>query len=186
MLQGMVADEHQGTDRIELLSAAERQQVLHGFNDTRREYPKRALIHELFEQQAEQRPEATALQFEEEKLTYAELNTRANQLAHHLRPGGGAHEPVAICLERSIEMVVALLAVLKAGGAYVPLDPAYPGERLAHMLQDSAAAGPADAGQAARQSRQILAAPWSRSMRRPGRMRLGSTAEKPQRPIRSA
>ena len=124
---------------LPLLGEAERQQVLHGFNDTQREYPKQALIHELFEEQVARSPDATALQYEEDRLSYAELNARANQLAHHLRSFGvGPDERVAICLERSLEMVVAILATLKAGGAYVPLDATYPNERLTDMLQDSA------------------------------------------------
>ena len=96
-------------------------------------------MHELFEAQVRSNPEATAVIYEDEQLTYGELNARANRLAHHLRLLGVRPDKlVALCVERSIEMVVGLLAVLKAGGAYVPLDPGYPLERLSYMLQDSA------------------------------------------------
>ena len=105
------------------------------------EYPREKCIHELFEEQVEKTPEATAVVYEEEAVSYGELNRRANQLAHYLRElGVGPDERVAICVERSVEMMVALLGVLKAGGAYVPLDPSYPEERLRYMLEDS---GPA-------------------------------------------
>jgi non-ribosomal peptide synthetase component F len=96
------------------------------------------LIHELLEEQAKKSPHAVALVYEEQSLTYIELNARANRLAHHLTGlGVGPESRVAICLERSLEMVVAILATLKAGAAYVPLDPVYPSERLAYMLEDS-------------------------------------------------
>ena len=95
----------------------------------------------------ERTPDAIAVVFETEQLTYGELNRRANQLAHHLRAlGVGPEIVVAICLERSLEMVVGLLGILKAGGAYLPLDPAYPKERLAFMLNDAAGVGAADPG----------------------------------------
>ena len=136
LVQALEQAPHTPAHAIDVLPQTERHQVLHEFNDTQREYPQDALIHELFEQQVERSPQATAVQFEDQTLSYAELNARANQLAHHLRSLGVAPDArVAICLERSVEMVVAILAVLKAGGAYVPLDPAYPSERLAHMLQ---------------------------------------------------
>src|SRR5262249_51471274 len=98
-------------------------------------FPAAQTVHRLFEAQAEQTPEAVALVFEGEQLTYGELNARANRLAHSLRDlGVGPEVLVGICLERSADLVVALLAVLKAGGAYVPLDPAYPPERRAFLL----------------------------------------------------
>ncbi|TBF86378.1 amino acid adenylation domain-containing protein, partial [Rhizobium leguminosarum] len=110
---------------------------MEGFNATAVDYPAHALVHELFEEQVALSPEAVALVFEEESLTYGALEARANRLAHHLVSlGVKPDERVAICVERSIEMVVGLLAVLKAGGAYVPLDPAYPPDRLAYMLED--------------------------------------------------
>ena len=119
---------------------AEREQVLQGFNTTEAEYPRDALIHELFEAQVEKTPEAVAVVYEDEQLTYAELNARSNQLAHRLREEGvGPDVLVAISAERSLEMVVGLLGILKAGGAYVPVDPEYPQDRIAYMLSDSAA-----------------------------------------------
>jgi amino acid adenylation domain-containing protein len=123
---------------LDVLPEAERRQVLEAWNRTDAEYPAGACIHELFEAQAARTPEAVAVRFEEESLTYRELNERANQLAHSLRRRGvGPEVRVGICLERSLEMVVSILAVLKAGGAYVPLDPAYPAERLAFTLSDA-------------------------------------------------
>ncbi|HEU0079261.1 MAG TPA: amino acid adenylation domain-containing protein, partial [Longimicrobiaceae bacterium] len=124
---------------IDVLPESERALVLEEWNRTEAEYPADRCIHELFEAQAARTPGAVAVRFEEESLTYRELNERANRLAHHLRAlGVGPEVRVGICLERSLEMVVSLLAVLKAGGAYVPLDSAYPVERLAFMLADSA------------------------------------------------
>jgi amino acid adenylation domain-containing protein len=121
-----------------MLSNAERQQILYEWNRTQAEYPKDVCIHELFEAQVKRTPEATALVFGEEKVSYEELNRRANRLAHYLRKKGVKPEKrVGICTERSVETVVALLAVLKAGAAYVPLDPDYPEERLQYMVKDS-------------------------------------------------
>ena len=124
---------------LDVLPSSERQQLLYGWNDTGREYPSEQCIHQLFEEQVERTPSATAVVFEDQSLSYAELNERSNRLAHHLRTLGVKPDTrVAICVERSLEMMVGLLAILKAGGAYVPLDPAYPVERLRFMLQDSA------------------------------------------------
>jgi amino acid adenylation domain-containing protein len=121
-----------------MLTAAERHQLLVEWNDTHAAFPKDLCIHQLFEAQVEQTPDAVAVVFEDEQLTYGELNRRAHQLAHHLRTlGVGPDTLVGICVERSLEMIVGLLGILKAGGAYVPLDPAYPSERLAYMLSDS-------------------------------------------------
>ena len=121
-----------------MLSEAERHRVLVEWNATEAEYPADKCIHELFEVQAERTPEAVAVEFEEQQLSYGELNARANQLARHLRGlGVKPDDRVAICVERSLEMVVGLLAILKAGGAYVPLDPSYPAARLGFMLKDS-------------------------------------------------
>ncbi|HEV2150362.1 MAG TPA: amino acid adenylation domain-containing protein, partial [Longimicrobiaceae bacterium] len=126
---------------LEMLPEAERRQVVEAWNATEAPYPAERCIHELFEAQAERTPEAAALVCGDETLTYAELNRRANRLAHYLRElGVGPDVRVALGVERSPEMLVALLAVLKAGGAYVPLDPEYPRERLAYMLRDSAPA----------------------------------------------
>jgi amino acid adenylation domain-containing protein len=122
-----------------ILSDAERNRVLYEWNDTRAEFPADQCIHEMFEAQAAKSPEATAVVFEGASISYAELDGLANRLAHYLRSLGVKPDArVAICIERSFEMVVALLAVLKAGGAYVPLDPSYPAERLRYMLEDSA------------------------------------------------
>ena len=121
------------------LSASERQQLLLEWNATESDYPQDQCIHQLFEAQVDNTPEATAVVFEDQSLTYSELNARANRLAHHLRSlGVGPEGLVGICVERSLEMVVGIVGVLKAGGAYVPLDPAYPQARLAYMLEDAA------------------------------------------------
>ncbi|HEX4715301.1 MAG TPA: amino acid adenylation domain-containing protein, partial [Ktedonobacteraceae bacterium] len=123
---------------LDALPQAERQLVLEGLNDTAAAYPREQCVHQLFEQQVERTPDATALVFEDQSLTYAQLNQQANQLAHHLR--SFALQPddrVALCLERGLPMVVAMLAVLKAGAAYLPLDPAYPSDRLDFMLRDA-------------------------------------------------
>ncbi|MDM8557744.1 amino acid adenylation domain-containing protein [Candidatus Parabeggiatoa sp. HSG14] len=121
-----------------LLSEAERHQLLVEWNNTQTNYPRNKCIHQLFEAQVEQNPNAIAVVFENQSLTYKELNTKANQLAHHLQTLGVKPEIlVGICVERSLEMVYGLLSILKAGGAYVPLDPNYPQERLALMLEDS-------------------------------------------------
>ena len=124
---------------LEVLPATERYQLLHEWNDSRAEFSSQQCIHQLFEEQVRTSPDATAVVYEESSLTYAELNRRANRLAHYLRGLGVKPDArVAICVERGLETVVALLGVLKAGGAYVPLDPAYPVERLRFMLEDCA------------------------------------------------
>ncbi|WP_459594767.1 non-ribosomal peptide synthetase, partial [Dickeya ananatis] len=129
----------QPVHRLTVLPDAERQQVLLGFNNTAADFPAELCIHQLFEQQAARQPDAVAVVFDGESLRYGELNRRANQLAHWLiEIGVRPDQRVAIALERSIDLVMALLATLKAGGAYVPLDPAYPAERLQYMLADSA------------------------------------------------
>ncbi|HEX6751684.1 MAG TPA: amino acid adenylation domain-containing protein, partial [Longimicrobium sp.] len=138
VLEQVAANADVRLSELELLGRAERALVLEEWNRTEAGYPADRCIHELFEAQAARTPGAVAVRFEEESLTYGELNERANRLAHHLvRLGVGPEVRVGICLERTLEMVVSLLAVLKAGGAYVPLDPAYPAERLAFMLADS-------------------------------------------------
>ncbi|BET97144.1 amino acid adenylation domain-containing protein [Xenorhabdus taiwanensis] len=124
---------------LSILPDIERQQVLMDFNATQAEFPQDTLIHQLFEAQVRHTPDATAVLFEEQSLSYDELNKRANRLAHHLITlGVRPDDRVAICIERSLEMVVGLLAILKAGGAFVPLDPTYPTTRLTYMLNDSA------------------------------------------------
>jgi amino acid adenylation domain-containing protein len=141
LLQGMVADPEQVVDRLAMLGEEERAQVLYEWNETGSEYAREVCIQGLFEEQVERRPEAIAVEFEEARLSYGELNRRANRLAHYLRGLGVKPDVrVAMCVERGLEMMVGLLAVLKAGGAYVPLDPRYPEERLHFMLTDSAPA----------------------------------------------
>jgi amino acid adenylation domain-containing protein len=131
-------DPNRRIDTIALLEAKEQQQILTGWNNTTHPVPT-ATLPALFEAQVARTPEATALVFEDSSLSYAELNSRANRLAHHLIGQGiGPEDRVALCLPRSIEMVVGLLAILKAGAAYVPLDPNYPQSRLAFMLEDAA------------------------------------------------
>jgi amino acid adenylation domain-containing protein/FkbH-like protein len=140
LLKGIIANPYCRLSRLPLLTEEERTQVVVEWNQSDAEYPRQECIHALFEAQVLQRPNATALTFGTQSLTYQELNTRANQLAHSLRECNvGPDVPVAICLQRSAEMVVGALAVLKAGGAYVPLDPAYPKERLVFMLDDTRA-----------------------------------------------
>ncbi|HEX5727665.1 MAG TPA: condensation domain-containing protein, partial [Longimicrobiaceae bacterium] len=134
VLEQMVADDAQAVDRLELLDEAERSLVVEAWNRTEAELP-RTCVHERFEAQVARTPDAVAVVFEDHSLTYAELNERANRLAHHLRGRGvGPDVRVAVCIERSPELMVAFLAVLKSGGAYVPLDPGDPEERLRHML----------------------------------------------------
>ena len=124
---------------LEVLPGEEREQLLYEWNDTAEEYPREKCIQELFEEQVERSPEAIAVEYEEQQLSYEELNRRANQLGHYLRTlGVGADTRVAICMERGLEMIIGLLGILKAGGAYVPLDPSYPMERLKYMVEDSA------------------------------------------------
>ncbi|KGV06103.1 AMP-binding enzyme family protein [Burkholderia pseudomallei MSHR4300] len=121
-----------------LLDEAERKQVVYAWNATERDYPIEPCIHQLFEAQVDRKPEAIALTFDGQRLSYAELNARANRLAHYLQARGvGPDRLVALCAERGIEMVVGLLAILKAGGAYVPLDPAYASDRLRGIVEDS-------------------------------------------------
>ncbi|SFG85800.1 amino acid adenylation domain-containing protein [Pseudomonas syringae] len=139
LLEGMVTDDQQAVAELPLLSCEQRRQVLESFNDTAAAYPADKLLHQLFEEQAAQQPDALAVVDETASLTYGELNARANRLAHYLIGLGiQPDDRVAICAQRSLEMVVGLLGILKAGGAYVPLDPGYPSERLRYMLEDSA------------------------------------------------
>ena len=128
-------------ESLPILPVAEREQLLVQFNATEMDYPQQQTIHGLFETQVERTPQALAVVHGEQRLTYRELNEQANRLAHALRKQGVQPDSrVGICVERGAEMVVGLLAILKAGGGYVPLDPAYPAERIAYMLQDSAPA----------------------------------------------
>src|SRR5439155_410843 len=138
---GMVEDGGQPVDRLPMVGAEERQRVLVEWNASRVEYARDECVHELFEAQAERTPEAVAVVYEASQLSYGELNRRANRVAHYLRQlGVGPDVAVGLCVERSLEMIVALLGSLKAGGAYVPLDPAYPAERLRFLLEDARAA----------------------------------------------
>nr|WP_122317397.1 non-ribosomal peptide synthetase [Pseudomonas cichorii] len=138
LLRAMVADASQAVHGVALPGPAERQ-ALARFNDTQHYYPPAQTVHGLFEAQVLRTPDALALIHGREQLSYRQLNERANRLAWHLREQGVEPDArVAICVERGSEMVVGLLAILKAGGGYVPLDPAYPVERIAYMLEDSA------------------------------------------------
>ncbi|HLK56987.1 MAG TPA: amino acid adenylation domain-containing protein [Chthonomonadaceae bacterium] len=139
LLQTIVANPNEKVSRLPLLTEAERQQLLVGWNQTAVDYPN-FCIHQLFQQQAERTPEAIAAQFEHQQLTYRELNHRANQLAHFLHEQGiGPEQMVGLCVERSLDMLVGMLGILKAGAAYLPLDPNYPQERLAFLLEDTQA-----------------------------------------------
>jgi amino acid adenylation domain-containing protein len=138
VLEQMAADDALAVDRLELLPEAERRLVVEEWNRKVAEYPRDACVHELFEAQVERTPDAVAVVFGDEALSYAELNRRANRLAHGLRAlGVGPDARVGLCVERSLEMVVGVLAILKAGGAFVPLDPQYPADRLSYMLADA-------------------------------------------------
>lgn len=138
LLEGIVHNPDLPIRYLPLLTDAERQQVLFTWNATDADYPKQYCLHQLFEQQVQCSPEAIAVVMHNEQWSYRVLNSRANQLARYLHTlGVGPEKLVGLCLERSVEMVVALLAILKTGGAYVPLDPQYPKERLTFMLVDA-------------------------------------------------
>jgi amino acid adenylation domain-containing protein len=138
LLRGVVADPAQTIARLPLLTRAEQDQLIAGWNQTEMVYPRAACVHQLFEAQVKRTPEALAVVMDDQQLTYAELNARSHRLACYLQDlGVGPEVLVGICVERSPKMIVGLLAILKAGGAYVPLDPAYPKERLALMVEDS-------------------------------------------------
>ncbi|MCC8368335.1 amino acid adenylation domain-containing protein, partial [Xenorhabdus sp. PB61.4] len=141
LIHALITDPRQLVQELPILPVSERQQLLVEFNNTQTYFPQATLTHELFEQQVIETPTAIAVVFKEQKLSYDELNRRANQLAHYLiKLGVKPDDRVAVCVERSPDMVVGLLAILKAGGAYVPLDPAYPQDRLSYMLNDAAPA----------------------------------------------
>ncbi|KAB8321061.1 amino acid adenylation domain-containing protein [Tolypothrix campylonemoides VB511288] len=138
LLEGIIANPARQLSDIPLLTAAEQNQILVEWNKTESDYPKQLCIHQLFEEQVEQTPDAVAVVYEDQKLTYRELNARANKLAHHLQNLGVRPKMlVGISMERSVDLVVGSLAIFKAGGAYVPLDPTYPKERLCLMLEDA-------------------------------------------------
>ncbi|CAO3572894.1 unnamed protein product [Mortierella alpina] len=139
MVRAMVTDVDQPVACIEMLSPDERRLVLETWNDTTSEYPDSLCLHQLFELQVERTPDAPAVVYENQSLSYSQLNVRANRLAHHLIHLGVQPDTlVALCVKRSLEMVIGILAVLKAGGAYVPLDPIYASERLRDIVQDAA------------------------------------------------
>lgn len=138
LLSAIVAAPQQQVFNLPMLTQRERQQLLFEWNNTLRDDSNSQCIHQLFEAQVEQTPDAVAVVFADEQLTYHELNKKANKIAHHLLSLGVEPEVlIGLCVERSSEMLVGLLGILKAGGAYVPLDPAYPSERLAFMLEDA-------------------------------------------------
>jgi amino acid adenylation domain-containing protein len=139
LLQAILANPAQSIQNIPFLSQTEQEQILAIWNQTKIDYlQQHQCIHQLFEAQVAQTPDAVALVCQNQQLTYQQLNEKANQLAHHLQSLGVEPDTlVGICLERSLEMVIAVLGILKAGGAYVPLDPSYPASRLAYMLTDA-------------------------------------------------
>ena len=138
LLADIIAHPERCISELQMLTTAEQHQLLIEWNNTTAAYPDNQCVHQLFEAQVEKTPDAIAVVFENQELSYQALNTRANQLAHHLQTlGVGPEVLVGICVERSLDMIVGLLGTLKAGGAYVPLDPNYPQDRIAFMLADS-------------------------------------------------
>jgi natural product biosynthesis luciferase-like monooxygenase protein len=138
LLKSLVEKPEERASRLRIVSEREREELLIEWNNTYREYPQDICLHQLFEAQVERTPDATALIFEDQELSYQQLNERANQLARYLQEMGvGVEVLVGLCMERSVEMVVGLLGIMKAGGAYVPMDPQYPAERLTFMLKDA-------------------------------------------------
>ncbi len=138
LLTAIAANPNMGIFELSMLSDEERYQLLSLWNETHTDYPSDQCIHQLFEEQVKRTPDAVAVVCSQQQLTYNELNCRANQLAHYLQKlGVKPEELVGICLERSLDMIVGLLAILKVGGAYVPIDPDYPQERISFMLQDT-------------------------------------------------
>ncbi|MBL4659210.1 MAG: amino acid adenylation domain-containing protein [Alcanivoracaceae bacterium] len=139
LLASIAADATQSIAQLPLLGDAETHYLLHTLNDTQVDYPDQMCVHQLFAQQVEKSPDHIAVAYEEQSLTYFELNAKANQLAHYLiEQGIKADDFIGLCFERSLDMMVALLAILKAGAAYLPLDPSYPKDRLDYMMNDSA------------------------------------------------
>jgi amino acid adenylation domain-containing protein len=138
LLASIVAHPEQRVLALPMLTDEERQRILVGWNTTQSDYPEHSCIHQLFEAQVQRTPEAVAVVFEGNQITYRELNRRTNQVAHALQATGVDPDTlVGVYMERSFEMVIALLAILKAGGAYVPLEPTYPQERISYMIQDA-------------------------------------------------
>lgn len=138
VLESIVADPAQRVSALDVLTQQERLHLVSGLNETHSDFQQYGFLPDLIQQQAEQQPDALAVTFEGQRLTYGELNSRANQLAHYLRGLGlKTEELVGVCLERGLDMVVAVLGILKAGAAYLPLDPTYPRDRLEFMINDS-------------------------------------------------
>jgi amino acid adenylation domain-containing protein len=138
LLEGIVANPHERLSKLPLLTEAERHQLLVEYNNTTTNDSLERCVHELVEEQAERTPAAIAVEFDDQRLTYFELNAHVNQLAHYLRGlGVGPEVRVGLCVERSLNLVIGMLGILKAGGAYVPLDPEFPRRRLAYILSDS-------------------------------------------------
>jgi amino acid adenylation domain-containing protein len=140
LVEEVIRNADQRIGGISLMEEAERRQIIEEWNRTQAEYGRDGCIHQIFQEQVERSPDAIAVIYEDCQHSYAELNGRANRLAHHLlRLGVGPESVVGICMERSVEMIVGLIGILKAGATYLPLDPAYPVERLRYMLEDSEA-----------------------------------------------
>ena len=140
LVRSIIENPDQNIAQIRILSESEEQRLLDQSNHDRSEYKPDKCLHRIFEERVAVSPNAIALSFENKQLTYSELNQRANQLAHFLRKQGvGPRSLVGICMERSLEMVIAIIGILKAGGAYLPLDLAYPNERLEFILEDAGA-----------------------------------------------
>ncbi|MCP1312706.1 AMP-binding protein, partial [Paenibacillus tyrfis] len=140
LLEQVVANPDIRIHELELVSGAEKEQILHAFNDTAVNSPREKTIYQLLEEQTARTPERVAVYCEGQRLTYRELNERANRLARTLRSAGVQRDRfVGLMVERSLEMVVSVFAILKAGGAYVPIDPEYPEDRIRYMLEDSGA-----------------------------------------------
>ncbi|NQY36425.1 MAG: amino acid adenylation domain-containing protein, partial [Alteromonadaceae bacterium] len=138
LVDALTYSEEMPIAKVSILPTSERQQMVQNWNNTQAEYPQDKCIHQMFESQVEMSPDAVALVFEDKQLSYGELNRRSNQLAHYLiEQGVGLEDRVGIYIERSLEMVIGILAILKAGGCYVPLDPQYPKKRLAYIIEDS-------------------------------------------------
>jgi amino acid adenylation domain-containing protein len=138
LLQGIMENPDRRISELPMLSPADRHKFLFQWNDVHRDYPRDVFVHDLFEQHVQRTPDATAVVYDDKRLTYRELNERSNQLAHYLKKRGvGPEVRVAICIERSLEMIVGVMGIMKAGGAYVPLDAMYARERLPVILQDA-------------------------------------------------
>ncbi len=138
LVEGIAASPEAKLSELPLMPVAERDRLLHSFNQSNGDFPRDLCVHQLVEAQVERTPHAVAFQFREQTITFRQLNERANQLAHHLRTlGVGPDTLVGLCVERSLDMPVAMLGILKSGGAYVPLDPDFPPDRLSFYISDS-------------------------------------------------